>query len=155
MEVQMLTFEEGEAERLTPMFAEDHHEGEAEGHQVNEGAVGLPEGVSPLLAAYVASASHQDDPLDGCLVEVNADLVWMAQLIGAGLRQACPRGPVSLEFLQKLRPHIDTQLRVTRQIDRFSGQERRKRQVVKSRRPSEAGGPDRAATASAHPEQPR
>ncbi|HEV3343907.1 MAG TPA: hypothetical protein VG125_26270 [Pirellulales bacterium] len=101
-----------------------------------------PELLSRLdrIAAYRAASLVKRNPLHASVGSTNAGLMCINAYLEDTLVQALAAGPSSPEHLQKLQPTIDTYLRVTRQIDRFTQLELK----GKSRRSSSLDGAHRA-----------
>lgn len=69
---------------------------------------------------YQASSLEKDDPLAANLGSINSGLMRIALWIDQTIEQTMESGPPSVERLNQLLPAIETQLRLTRQVDRFA-----------------------------------
>lgn len=69
---------------------------------------------------YLAHSLAKHDPLEANLGSINSGLMRMALWLDESVEQAMASGPPDVERLSRVLPAIDTHLRVTRQVDRFT-----------------------------------
>ncbi len=81
---------------------------------------------------YQAHSLEKDDPLEANLGSINSGLMRMALWLDEAVEQAMASGPPNVERLSRVVPAIDTHLRVTRQVYRFTQIELR---AVEARKP--------------------
>jgi hypothetical protein len=88
------------------------------------------------LLDYQARSLSKPDPLEANLGSINSGLMRMAVWLDEAVAQALASGPPHVERLAHVSQAIETLLRVTRQVDRFTQIELR---ALEARRPRRTG----------------